>query len=113
MKKKVKKYNAQILSHRNDRFIFTLMVLFTACLTGMIYAFNPEEPNGWPQPSQSKWKIETSFEKTYDIHIDREIVIGQLNEDGWWNLDMIALYYIDVEKCVDCNQNDLMINVTI
>ena len=45
--------------------------------------------------------------------MDKEIIIGQLNVDGWWALDMIALYYIDVEKCPECNQDTLSIGVSI
>jgi hypothetical protein len=38
----------------------------------------------------------------YDLHVDRVIGIGYLNEEGWWNFDRISLFQIDT-ACKDCN----------
>ncbi len=114
MRKKIYKFdNALILSHRNDKFLFFLMLLFTGALIVATLGSQTDGPSGWPQPSKSKWQVQTTFDKTYDIHVDREIIIGQLSEDGWWSLDMVSLYYVDVSKCPKCNQQDTDIDVSI
>ena len=48
MRKKIKKYHARILSHRNDNTLLFLMIAFTLGLLGLIIATYPASPNGEP-----------------------------------------------------------------
>ena len=50
MRKKIKKFQAQILSHRNDKTLFILMLAFTGALFLATLGSNPDGPVGWPQP---------------------------------------------------------------
>mmetsp|Transcript_26314 Transcript_26314/g.25495 ORF Transcript_26314/g.25495 Transcript_26314/m.25495 type:complete len:310 (-) Transcript_26314:1357-2286(-) len=114
MRKKIAKFeNAQILSHKNDGVLFILMLLFTGILLVSILRSHKEGPSGWPQAKQSQWEVKTTFEKTYDIDVDNEIIIGSLNEDGLWYLDMISLYYVDISRCTTCTPDSTTIDVAI
>lgn len=54
MYRKVRKYNTQILSHRNDKYIFGFMVAFTVGLGLVLYFSMPEGPTGMPQPNKEE-----------------------------------------------------------
>ncbi len=49
-----------------------------------------------PQPDRESSQIpDDDMWNVYDLHVDRTLVIGELNEQGWWNFDRIQLFQED------------------
>lgn len=92
MHKKIKKYHTQILSHKKDNYIFIFMLFFTVILSAWILVKSPKGPSSQPQPLMSQTSVQTDFYSVYDVHIDRVIGVGTLNEEGWWNFDRFSFF---------------------
>jgi hypothetical protein len=48
MYRKIKKYQTQILSHKNDNYLFIFMVVFTIGFAALLIVTIPEGPRGMP-----------------------------------------------------------------
>lgn len=94
MYRKIKKYNTLIFSHRNDKYLFALLVLCTVGLAAVVSVYWPHGPRALPQPDKKKFEIEGSdaLNSFYDLHQDRDIGLGTVSDDGWWSFDRIQLF---------------------
>jgi len=70
MHKKIKKYNARMLSHKNDNFLLVLLLLFIVVMSGLTYWQMPKGPNGPPQPLRGDHEL-TDVMELYSMKIDR------------------------------------------
>ena len=108
MYRKIKKYQTQILSHKNDNYLFILMVVFTLGFTGLLLVGIPEGPRGMPQPqhTESLFSLEDDW-VLYDLHVDRTVGLGQINEEGWFNFERLSLYQISYYSNQSTNFSNL------
>lgn len=93
MYKKIKKYHTQILSHKNDNFIFVFMLLFTAGTAVFLALTIPKGPQGMPEPDRRANEIPSDdLWRVYDLQVDRTVGLGTISDEGWWNFDRISLF---------------------
>ena len=90
MYKKIRKFQTRILSHKNDNWLFALMVLFTLSLGVWQYVNRPTGPRGMPQPDRKD--VEVKMEYGLGLSEDGLIGIGRLGLDGWWNFERISVF---------------------
>ena len=105
MYRKIKKYsNAKILSHSQDNLLLLFMCALTAVLGLYLYVDFPGGPQGQPQPDKDTYAVTPNdFYGLYDIHVDKVIGLGHLNEEGWWDFQRLALFQNDIAICPECN----------
>ena len=90
MNKKLKRFSTKILSHKRDDLLLGFMIGFTVVLSVVCYFSSPEGPQGVLKPASLYSNITNP--KLLELHEERTIGIGQLDEDGWWNFDKIDIF---------------------
>lgn len=46
-----------------------------------------------PQPDKSTFKLNhEELLRFYDLHLDRDIGLGSINDEGWWNFERLSLF---------------------
>lgn len=84
------------------------MVVFTLGFAGLLIVAVPEGPRGMPQPqhAESLFSLEDDW-VLYDLHVDRSVGLGQMNEEGWLNFERLSLYQISYYSETTTNFSNL------